>query len=57
MYTHAAGPVGIDKSAMSRHMVPSSCAIHLCIHEVRLCDFNLSVNEMLYQSRSEQLLS
>lgn len=53
--TRTARPEGIQ--TMSHHMVSSSCWIHFYIDEVGLCAFNLSVNEMLYQSISEKLSS
>lgn len=42
---------------MNHHMVLSSCGIYPCRRKVGLCAFNLSVNEMFYQSISERLLS
>lgn len=55
--THTARPEGIQTRALSHHMASSSCGIHICTDEVGLCAFKLSVNEKLYQSISEKLLS
>lgn len=57
MHTHSRTGGNINKRALSHHMASSSCGIHLCTDEVGLCAFKLSVNEMLYQSISEKLLS
>lgn len=46
-----------NKRALSHHMASSSCGVHLCTDEVGLCAFKWSVNEKLYQSISEKLLS
>lgn len=59
IHTHIySRPEGIQtKGAMRHRMALSSCRTRSCRDEVHMCAFNLSANEMSYQSASEKLLS